>query len=216
MTQTKAKEVTGLEGIKPDRNRGNYLNLLQGLSKQVSEGTGKVGEIFNTKTGEAKKSWDLIAVGYQWKAILYKIDESGNPIEGPKGPEFYAMVTDQDDERLTGRRFYNDKEGGLKKNAVKMHCWKFVIPGESEIYEVAFKGTNIPRHDEILAILAGGKGHICDSVLKLSSKKAEKGPHHIYTVERGRDASNDEAAAAKEVWQSLVPVKEEEGGEIPF
>lgn len=204
---TKEAIKTGLEGVEPEGSRTPYLQLLQGMSKAVSDGKGKPGDIYNPITDKSSKTQEVIAVGYEWRVILFKLDENGEVVEGDKGPEFQEIVTDRNSEKLEGRTYFN--ADGLP-TAQKQHVWKVVVPGTSEVLQLVLKKSNLYRHDDILNIIKSTGQHMSNTVLVVSGEQAKKGPHKVLAIGKGRDASVDEAKLAFEVWNGASE------GEVPF
>lgn len=184
--------------------------LLQALSPEVSEGQGKPGQIINSLTKEALPGPFIPCIFFkQW--ICFNPRDSKhqnyNPLFGPGEVVYQSM--DPNDERVRVDREFGP-EGGRPK-ATEFISFVSYFPGVEMPVVVSFANTSYKAGKQLLTMLKFGSKAIWQRKFKLASK-AEKNSqigatYHVLTVEPAGDATDEEAAFAKGIWESLSPRK---------
>jgi hypothetical protein len=219
MTQLAVRQDTGLSvqgaplGLENDVERKDLIipraKLLQALSPEVSEGNGKAGQIINSLTKEVLPAEFLPCIFFkQW--ICFNPRDSKhpnfNPLFGP-GDVVYQSLDPNDERVKVDREFGPD---GERPKATEFISFVSYFPGVQMPVVVSFANTSYKAGKQLLTMTKfGPKEGMWKRKFKLGSKTEKNtnigATYHVLTVEPAGNASDEDAAFAKGVWESLSP-----------
>lgn len=200
------------QGLEADVERKDLIipraKLLQALSPEVSEGNGKPGQIINSLTKELLPGEFIPCIFFkQWVCFNPRDPEHSNfnPLFGAGDVVYMSM--DPNDERVKVDREFGPN--GERPKATEFISFVSYFPGVQMPVVVSFANTSYKAGKQLLTMLNFGSKATWERKFKLVSKtekNAEKKvTYHVLTVEPAGDASPEDAAFAKGIWESLSP-----------
>ena len=200
------------QGLEADVERKDLIipraKLLQALSPEVSEGNGRPGQVINSLTKEVLPGEFIPCIFFkQW--ICFNPRDSKhpnfNPLFGP-GDVVYQSL-DPNDERVKVDREFGPE--GERPKATEFISFVSYFPGVQMPVVVSFANTSYKAGKQLLTMLNFGSKAIWERKFKLGSKTEKNtaigATYNVLTVEPAGDASDEDAAFAKGVWESLSP-----------
>lgn len=184
----------GLENFDKKDLQLPHVSLMQGLSKLVTRGGKKPGTFVNTLTkADLGTSFDFIPVSVSKYWDLLKADPAK-----PGEFIFDKRTYDENDPRLEGRRFFNDKEKGLKANCNAVISFLILVDGEPALLKFSKTAYKTGKSLGTMAMMSGKD--LFATVYKVTSKPETRGENDYFNmdvVEVGAASEADYKVAEK-------------------
>jgi hypothetical protein len=167
----------GLEGFDKKDLSLARISLLQGLSKAVTKGGKKAGTFINTLTSEELgTSVEFIPVAASKYFDLLKKDPTD-----PSKMTFEGRTHDENDVRLKGRHYFNDKALGIKADVNTVISYLVLLDGEPAL--LSFSKTSYKSGKKLGTLASLSGKDLFATKYKVSAKSESRNNNDYFVME---------------------------------